>query len=92
MPSLEYQLTIITVCYNALPELCGTVESVLAHKRRHSLSIEHLIVDGASTDGTPAMLETMHREGKIEAYVSEADEGIYDAMNKGIRLARGTRC
>lgn len=89
MPTLEYQLTIITVCYNALSELRDTVGSVVAHKQHHPLSIEHLIVDGASTDGTPAMLESMHREGKIETYVSEPDEGIYDAMNKGIRLARG---
>lgn len=84
-----YSLTIVTVCFNAREDLRGTIDSVVTYKKRHSLKIEHLIVDGASTDGTPAMLEAMCREGAIEAYVSEPDGGIYDAMNKGIRLARG---
>ncbi len=86
---VEYSLTIITVCYNARESLQRTMESVLVHKSRYSLEIEHLIVDGASTDGTPQLLQQWLVEGKIEAYVSEPDTGIYDAMNKGIRLARG---
>ena len=86
---MEYSLTIVTVCYNALDKLARTVDSVLAHKNRYPLNVEHLIVDGASTDGTPQRLEQWLAEGRIEAYVSEPDGGIYDAMNKGIRLARG---
>lgn len=89
MKDAEYSLTIITVCRNALPLLRATLESVLEYKRNHALEIEHLIVDGASTDGTPATLTTWQQEGVIEAYISEPDAGIYDAMNKGIRLARG---
>lgn len=85
----EYQLTIITVCWNAKAELEQTIESVLVHKAQHNLAIEHLIVDGASTDGTPELLEAQHRAGRIETYVSEPDAGIYDAMNKGIRMAKG---
>lgn len=89
MEERGYSLTIITVCFNALDKLERTVDSVLAHKQRYPLSIEHLIVDGASHDGTPEALAIWQQEGKIESYVSEPDAGIYDAMNKGIRLARG---
>lgn len=85
----EYQLTIITVCWNAKAELVPTIESVLAHKAQFDLPIEHLIVDGASTDGTPALLAGLLNDGRIEAYISEPDSGIYDAMNKGIHMAKG---
>lgn len=86
---MVYQLSIVTVCYNAKEELKQTIESVLKHKRLYSLSIEHVIVDGASTDGTPELLGEYHEAGYVETYVSEPDAGIYDAMNKGIHMARG---
>lgn len=89
MEKKEYSLTIITVCYNAREGLQRTLDSVLAHKKRYPLDIEHLVVDGASTDGTPELLREWLDAGKIEAYASEPDAGIYDAMNKGIRQARG---
>lgn len=84
-----FELTVITVCRNVLQELQSTVESVLAQKRRGDLRIEHVVVDGASADGTPEWLAEALAAGKIDAYVSEPDGGIYDAMNKGIRMARG---
>ena len=85
----EFQLTVVTVCRNALADLKPTVESVLRQKAKGSISIEHIIVDGASTDGTPGWLAGQLAAGNIEHYVSEPDRGIYDAMNKGINLARG---
>lgn len=85
----SFQLTVVTVCRNDLPALRATMASVLGQKMKGSLSIEHLVVDGASTDGTPAWLAEQQAAGNIEAYISEPDSGIYDAMNKGIRLARG---
>ena len=88
-PAPSFQLTVITVCWNALADLKPTVASVLRQKARGSISIEHLVVDGASTDGTPAWLAEQLAAGNIERYVSEPDRGIYDAMNKGINLARG---
>lgn len=88
--SIRYDLSIVTVCRNALSTLRATVSSVLAQKQRAGISIEHLIIDGASTDGTPDYLQELLEQGKIERYVSEQDRGIYDAMNKGMRLARGT--
>ncbi len=88
-PEPEFQLTVVTVCWNALADLKPTVESVLRQKAKGSISIEHLVVDGSSTDGTPEWLAEQLAAGKIERYVSEPDRGIYDAMNKGINLAGG---
>ena len=88
-PAPVFALTVVTVCRNALEDLKPTVESVLAQKAKGTISIEHVVVDGASTDGTPAWLEEQKAAGNIERYVSEPDAGIYDAMNKGINLARG---
>ncbi len=48
---------------------------------------EHVVVDGASTDGTVALLE--QRSGKLARWVSEPDQGIYDALKKGLRMSRG---
>ena len=88
-PAPAYRLTVITVCRNALADLKPTVESVLRQKARGGISIEHVVVDGASTDGTPEWLAEQLAAGNIERCVSEPDRGIYDAMNKGINLARG---
>ena len=88
-PEPAFQLTVVTVCWNALTDLKPTVESVLRQKAKGSISIEHVVVDGASTDGTPEWLAEQLEAGNIEQYVSEPDRGIYDAMNKGINLARG---
>lgn len=89
-PAPTFDLTVVTVCRNVLPALKRTVASVLGQKATFPhLSIEHVVVDGASTDGTPAWLQEMKEAGKIETAISEPDKGIYDAMNKGINLARG---
>ena len=88
-PSPAFQLTVVTVCRNALGDLKSTVESVLAQKAKGAVTIEHVVVDGASTDGTPEWLAQQQAAGNIERHVSESDAGIYDAMNKGINLARG---
>ena len=50
---------------------------------------ETIVIDSLSTDGTPALLECSAREGKVTRYVSEPDGGLYEAWNKGVRLARG---
>lgn len=75
-------ITIITVCRNALEELQRTRDSV---KSQFYPSLEHVIVDGASSDGTRGYLEA--QSGIV--WVSEPDRGIYDAMNKGIDMATG---
>ena len=76
--------SIVTVCYNAEAELEDTIQSVIAQTYRH---VEYIIVDGASKDGTLAIIER-YKE-RIARVVSEPDKGLYDAMNKGLRLATG---
>ena len=71
----------ITICYNNLPGLVRTVNSLLKQSYHHW---ECIIIDGNSKDGTPAYLEQLSHEHVNIRVVSEPDQGIYDAMNKGI--------
>lgn len=75
-------ITVITVCLNAAATISETLASVREQSYPH---VEHLVVDGGSTDGT---LEILERAEAIR-YVSEPDDGLADAMNKGARLADG---
>lgn len=78
------KFSIITVCYNSAQTIEDTLRSVAAQTYPE---IEHIVVDGASTDGT---LDIIKRHGKhVARLISEPDNGIYDAMNKGLRLATG---
>lgn len=85
-----YDLSVITVCKNAAALLPATIESVLWQKKHSTLRIEHIVIDGESTDETPKIGESALKKGEIEQFISESDNGIYDAMNKGISLASGT--
>lgn len=78
------RLTVITVCRNAR----DTIEQALSSIQRQSFSpVEHIVIDGASDDGTLDVLKA-RRQG-IAQLVSEPDNGLYYAMNKGIALATG---
>lgn len=78
------KMSIITVTYNSAATIAGTLHSVAIQS--HS-SIEHIIIDGASTDST---LEVIRQAGSsVSRVISEPDRGIYDAMNKGLELASG---
>lgn len=78
------KISIITVAFNAAHTIVDALESVAAQTHPE---IEHIVVDGASADGTPEMIE---RYGKhVSRFISEPDRGIYDAMNKGLGLATG---
>ena len=77
-------ISIITVTYNSGPLLEATLKSVLSQK---DLDIEYFIIDGASTDDTLEILAP-YRDN-IDCIVSESDNGIYDAMNKGVSRATG---
>lgn len=77
-------ISIITVVYNGAATLEKTIQTVLAQTYN---SFEYIIVDGGSTDGTLAILDTYRPH--ITKYVSEPDKGVYDAMNKGIGMASG---
>jgi glycosyltransferase involved in cell wall biosynthesis len=78
------KVTIITVTYNAEATLERTLQSVAA---LDYAPLEYLLIDGGSSDGTLALLQAY--EAVIDHWVSEPDEGLYDAMNKGMALASG---
>ena len=81
------KISIITVTYNAASVLQRTLDSV---KGQSYQQIEHLIIDGASKDDTISMVEAYKAQCPYEVVVlSEPDKGLYDAMNKGLRLATG---
>lgn len=78
------KFSVITVCYNAEATLEDTIQSVISQTYHH---VEYIIVDGASKDRT---MDIVNRyRDRISVVVSEPDKGLYDAMNKGIRLATG---
>jgi len=78
------RFSIITICYNPGPELKTAMESVLAQQ---DASIEYILVDGGSTDGTVERIKSYGN--RISTFVSEPDKGLYDALNKGVKLATG---
>ena len=77
-------VSIITVVYNGERYLQQTIDSVSNQTYK---PIEYLIIDGASTDRTLDIIQD--NETKITKWISEPDQGLYDAMNKGIKLAKG---
>ena len=80
-------VSIITVCYNSEKTIRRTIESVLHQTYKN---IEYIIVDGKSTDDTCRIVsEYSLLFGDRLRFISETDQGIYDAMNKGIRLSAG---
>lgn len=78
------KISIITAVFNARETIERALDAVAAQDYPY---IEHVVVDGGSTDGTAETLD--RRRSDIDVLVSEKDEGIYDALNKGIGLATG---
>jgi glycosyltransferase involved in cell wall biosynthesis len=84
MGLLKMKVSIITVCYNSAKTIKDTIESV---KNQTYSDIEYIVVDGCSTDDTLKVLQAY--SDSINVLVSEKDQGLYDAMNKGLALATG---
>jgi len=87
------KISLITACYNSAKTIKTAIESVLSQK---GVDIEYIVVDGGSTDGTVAIVEEFSRKehkGRKEGFefkwMSERDRGMYDAINKGIKMATG---
>ncbi|GAB4222761.1 MAG: glycosyltransferase family 2 protein [Francisella sp.] len=78
------KVSIITVVYNNKKTIKDAIESVLDQSYKN---IEYIIVDGASNDGTVDIIKSYG--SKITKFISEPDRGLYDAMNKGVKLATG---
>ena len=87
------KISIITITYNSAKTLQRALDSVHS---QHYADIEHIIVDGGSTDGTKELIEAYAQRTKDNGqwtmevrWISEKDDGIYNALNKGIRMATG---
>jgi glycosyltransferase involved in cell wall biosynthesis len=78
------KISIITVSYNSQSTIKHTIDSVSSQTYKN---IEYILIDGASNDWTLDILD--FKKDEIDNFVSEADAGIYDAMNKGIKAANG---
>ncbi len=78
------KVSVITVCYNCEKTIEKTIKSVLEQKYN---DIEYIVIDGGSQDDTLEIIKKY--ESKITKFVSEKDKGIYDAINKGIKLSKG---
>lgn len=84
MNNTNYKVSIITVVYNGVKTIEQTIQSVLGQTYKN---IEYIVIDGASTDGTWQIIEKYADD--ISYYISEKDDGLYYAMNKGIERATG---
>jgi len=78
------KISIITVVRNNEKTIKDAIESVLGQTYKN---IEYIIIDGKSTDGTVEVIKSY--DNKISKFISESDKGLYDAMNKGIKLSTG---
>lgn len=79
------KISIVTITFNNKCGLLRTIESVNKQTYKY---IQHVIVDGSSSDGTDKILNSYRNSSKHDV-ISEEDRGIYDAMNKGIRMSSG---
>ena len=78
------KVSIITVCYNCIGTIENTLKSVFNQRYEN---IEYIVIDGLSDDGT---IQTINKyKSKIDKIISEKDTGVYNAINKGIKLASG---
>ena len=80
----ELKISIITICFNNEKEIGKTIESVIHQTYKN---IEYIIVDGASKDKSVEIIQEY--ESKISKFISEPDRNLYDAINKGLRMATG---
>lgn len=81
------KISVITVSFNAASCIEKTIKSVISQKYNN---FEYIVVDGKSTDGTVKIIQKYHTH--ISKWVSEPDTGIYNAMNKAVRMANGEYC
>lgn len=86
---MQYIVTVITVTRNAVCCISRCTQSVAQQVLPDGMLLEHLIIDGVSTDGTLDFLEKWSNLSQHHRFISEPDNGLYDAMNKGVQLAKG---
>ena len=79
-----FKISVVTVCYNMVQYIETTIKSVLSQDYPN---LEYIVIDGGSTDGTQQVIEKY--KDQLAYYVSEPDNGMYDAINKGFSKATG---
>jgi glycosyltransferase involved in cell wall biosynthesis len=84
---VEILVSIVTVSLNSATTIRDTLDSV--RRQRAAFGIEHICVDGGSTDGTREIISGAVNQASSLVFLFEPDRGLFDAMNKGLRLARG---
>jgi glycosyltransferase len=77
------KISIITATYNSIQHISGVLDNI---RQQSYPNIESIVIDGGSTDGT---VEVLQQSNQVSQLISEKDNGIYDALNKGIQLATG---
>ena len=82
--TIECKVSLITATYNAVDTLTDCFESV---KKQYEQPYEHIVIDGSSKDGTVGIIQKWVNNPNL--FISEKDGGIYDALNKGLRIATG---
>lgn len=86
---MALKISVVTVCYNSERTIRKTFDSIINQTNQ---DFEYIVIDGASSDNTVQLIKDFSESGKFKGvfrYISEPDEGIYDAMNKGINIASG---
>lgn len=78
------KISIVTICYNNAKQIRATIESVVNQSYKN---IEYIIIDGKSSDDSPNIIREYEKH--LYKYVSEPDQNLYDAINKGLKLATG---
>ena len=78
------KISIVTVCFNSGLTIAKTFKSI---DKQSYKNVEVIVIDGGSTDDTIEVVKSF--ENVVDVFVSEPDKGIYDALNKGLRLATG---
>jgi glycosyltransferase involved in cell wall biosynthesis len=84
LPMNNLSVSIITVSYNSIRTIENTIKSVLSQSYQN---IEYIIIDGSSTDGTIELIQSFGKS--ITKFISQPDNGIYEAINNGIKIATG---
>ncbi len=81
---MSLKISIVTTCLNEYSKIENTLKSVIFQTYPN---FEYIVIDGGSTDGTANLISKY--KNKLFYYISETDIGIYDAMNKGAKIATG---